>query len=86
MFDTVASQVSALSFVDIFNFCVFLTFTICYTYQLFYVLVVLTRRAPKKVARANHRYAVMVAARNEETVIAALDGRLPCGWGRTGVW
>ncbi|MFR5091584.1 MAG: hypothetical protein ACLTDR_05790 [Adlercreutzia equolifaciens] len=31
MFDTVASQVSALSFVDIFNFCVFLTFTICYT-------------------------------------------------------
>ena len=72
MFDTVASQVSALSFVDIFNFCVFLTFTICYTYQLFYVLVVLTRRAPKKVARANHRYAVMVAARNEETVIADL--------------
>ena len=42
---------SASSFVDIFNFCVFLTFTICYTYQLFYVLVVLTRRAPKKVAR-----------------------------------
>ena len=72
VFDTVASQVSALSFVDIFNFCVFLTFTICYTYQLFYVLVVLTRRAPKKVARANHRYAVMVAARNEETVIADL--------------
>ena len=50
----------------------FLAFTICYTYQLFYVLVVLTRRAPKKVARANHRYAVMVAARNEETVIADL--------------
>ena len=72
VFDTVASQVSALSFVDIFNFCVFLAFTICYTYQLFYVLVVLTRRAPKKVARANHRYAVMVAARNEETVIADL--------------
>lgn len=72
MFDTVASQVSALSFVDIFNFCVFLTFTICYTYQLYYVLVVLTRRAPKKVAARNHRYAVMVAARNEETVIADL--------------
>ncbi|MCI8424515.1 MAG: glycosyltransferase, partial [Adlercreutzia sp.] len=62
----------ALSFVDIFNFCVFLTFTICYTYQLYYVLVVLTRRAPKKVAARNHRYAVMVAARNEETVIADL--------------
>ena len=44
LFDTVASQVSALSFVDIFNFCVFLTFTVCYTYQLYYVLVVLTDR------------------------------------------
>ena len=72
MFDTVASQVSALSFVDIFNFCVFLTFTLCYTYQLYYVLVVLTRRAPKRTAARNHRYAVMVAARNEEAVIADL--------------
>ena len=39
---------SQISFVDIFNFCVFLTFTICYTYQLYYVFVVLTRRAPKQ--------------------------------------
>ncbi len=67
-----ASQVTNLSFVDIFNICVFITFTICYTYQLYYVLVVLTRKAPKRVAKRNHRYAVMVAARNEETVIADL--------------
>ena len=35
---------SQISFVDIFNFCVFITFTICYTYQLYYVLVVLSRK------------------------------------------
>ena len=69
MLDSLMSQVS---FVEVFNFCVFITFTICYTYQLFYVLVVLTRKAPRHVARRNHRYAVMVAARNESAVIADL--------------
>ncbi len=69
MFDSLMSQVS---FVEVFNFCVFITFTICYTYQLFYVLVVLTRKAPRHVAKRNHRYAVMVAARNESAVIADL--------------
>lgn len=72
MFDAVAAQIPALSFVDIFNFCVFLTFTVCYTYQLFYVLVVLTRRPLRHKARRNHRFAVLVAARNEQTVIADL--------------
>ena len=37
MFDQLFSE---LSFVDIFNFCVFLTFTICYAYQLGYDVVV----------------------------------------------
>lgn len=63
---------SQVSFVDIFNFCVFLTFTICYTYQLFYIFVVLTRKAPDHVAKKNHRYAVMISARNESAVIADL--------------
>ncbi|MCI8469230.1 MAG: glycosyltransferase family 2 protein [Eggerthellaceae bacterium] len=62
----------AVSFVDVFNICVFVTFTICYTYQLFYVLVVLTRKPPRHEARRNHRYAVMIAARNERAVIADL--------------
>ena len=61
-----------ISFVDIFNFCVFLTFSICYTYQLYYVFVVLTRRPPERVARKNHRFAVVVSARNESAVIADL--------------
>lgn len=72
MFDQISDVLANLSFVDIFNLCVFLTFTICYTYQLFYVFVVLTRRAPRKVAAKNHRYAVLVAARNESAVIADL--------------
>lgn len=47
VFDQMSAALANLSFVDIFNLCVFLTFTICYTYQLFYVFVVLTRRAPR---------------------------------------
>ena len=37
---------SSLSFVDIFNFCVFLVFSICYVYQIFYVFVTLTKKPP----------------------------------------
>lgn len=72
MFQVLSESMAALSFVDIFNCCVFLTFTICYTYQLFYVFVVLTRKAPKHVASKNHKYAVLVAARNERAVIGDL--------------
>ena len=69
MFDDI---LSTLSFVDIFNICVFITFTFCYAYQLFYVLVVLTRKVPKQTAKKNHRYAVLIAARNENAVIGDL--------------
>lgn len=69
MLDQLFSQIS---FVDIFNFCVFLTFSICYLYQLYYVLVTLTRKPKLHVAQTNHRYAVMVSARNEREVIGDL--------------
>lgn len=69
MFDQFFSQIS---FIDIFNFCVFLTFTCCYTYQIFYVFVSLTRKPEKRVAKKNHRYAVMISARNESAVISDL--------------
>lgn len=72
MFEQLAEAMARLSFVDTFNFCVFLAFTCCYTYQLFYVLVVLTRRAPKLAAKRDHKYAVLVAARNEAAVIGDL--------------
>ena len=63
---------SQISFVDIFNFCVFLAFTICYTYQLFYVFQVLISKPKKLTASKNHRFAVMISARNEEKVIGNL--------------
>lgn len=69
MFDQLFETVS---FVDIFNFCVFLAFTCCYAYQLFYVFVTLTRKPPAPVAKKNHRYAVIISARNENAVIGDL--------------
>ena len=69
MLDQFFSQVS---FVDIFNFCVFLAFTICYTYQLYYVFVVLTRKPKQLVAKKNHKFAVVISARNERAVIGQL--------------
>ena len=69
MFDQFFSQIS---FVDVFNFSVFLAFTICYTYQLYYAFVSLTRKPPKHVAKRNHRFAVMISARNESAVIGDL--------------
>ena len=63
---------SHISFVDIFNFCVFLAFTICYTYQLYYVFVVLTRKPKQLVAKKNHKFAAVISARNESAVIGEL--------------
>ncbi|MEG1253900.1 MAG: glycosyltransferase family 2 protein, partial [Raoultibacter sp.] len=63
---------SQISFVDIFNFCVFLAFSLCYVYQLYYVLVVLTRKPKQLVAKTNHRFAAVISARNENAVIGDL--------------
>lgn len=63
---------SQISFVDIFNFCVFIAFSICYTYQLYYVFVVLTHRPPQCTAKKNHRFAAVISARNESAVIGDL--------------
>lgn len=69
MFDSLFAQ---LSFVDIFNFCVFLIFTIGYSYQLYYVFHVLTHKVQPRVAKKNHKYAVVISARNESKVIGNL--------------
>ena len=48
-------------------------FFICYTYQFLYIpLVLLKKRRPLPCPAASHRYAVLIAARNEENVIAGL--------------
>ena len=58
--------------VEILNTTVFLAFTLCYGYQLVYVVVVWLKKPPKREARAFHRFAVLVPARNESAVIADL--------------
>ena len=47
-----------MSFVDVFNICVFLIFTLCYFYQIVYVFVSLTRKPPSRDAKANRRATV----------------------------
>ena len=69
---TIVGMLSYISFVDVFNFCVFLTFTVCYAYQLFYVLVGLLRKVEHKPAKKNHKYAAIISARNESAVIGNL--------------
>ena len=64
--------VAQTSFVELLNGGIFLAFTCCYAYQLFYVVVVLVKKPPVHVASRNHRFAVMVSARNERAVIGDL--------------
>ena len=54
------------------NFIISVLFMACYAYQAVYLAVSLFRRQKVFAAKKNHRYAVLIAARNEETVIAQL--------------
>lgn len=58
--------------VKIINFTIVCLFFLCYSYQFFYVLVsLLGRQRPHGIER-RHRYAVLIAARNESAVIGQL--------------
>ena len=61
-----------MSYVDIFNICVFLLFSLCFAYQLVYVFVVLLKKPPHYEAKKNHKFAVLISARNERAVIGDL--------------
>lgn len=54
------------------NFLVFVLFFACYAYQFFYVGVRFVKRTPKRSTKTQHRYAAVVAARNESAVISEL--------------
>lgn len=60
------------SFVQIFNMCIFALFTVCYAYQIVYVFLRLFRKTPEYHSEQLHRFAVVISARNEETVIGEL--------------
>ncbi|WP_313340932.1 glycosyltransferase family 2 protein [Sedimentibacter sp.] len=61
-----------LSFISIFNLIIFILFTGFYFYQFYYIIVGLFRKSKVLTAKVNHRYAVVIAARNESAVISQL--------------
>ncbi|MGB4439801.1 MAG: glycosyltransferase family 2 protein [Sedimentibacter sp.] len=61
-----------LSFINIFNFIILILFTGFYFYQGYYVVVSLFKKEKVMVAMKNHKYAVVIAARNENAVIGQL--------------
>ena len=60
----------------VLNFMISVLFTICYAYQFFYVFVGLKSRGKKYTHEKEHRYAVVVSARNESGVIGNLIGSI----------
>jgi len=62
-----------MDWIVIINTCVSILFTLCYAYQLFYLIYALFV-SPKKygATKQTNRYAVMISARNEEKVIGHL--------------
>lgn len=61
-----------LSFISIFNLIIFIIFTGFYSYQFYYVLIGMFKKPKTLVAQKNHRFAVVIAARNESAVISQL--------------
>lgn len=60
------------SFLDNINLLLFIFFTVLYSYQLIYVFISLLGKKKTFTAEYNHKYAAIIAARNERVVIAQL--------------
>lgn len=58
--------------ITIMNFIIAAVFTVCYAYQFFYILIALVKKGKEHKETKLHRYAVLISARNEETVITQL--------------
>lgn len=54
------------------NMSIIIVFSICLSYQFFYILVSLVKKQKKFVSKKNHKYAVIISARNESNVIEQL--------------
>ncbi len=59
-------------FILYFNLAVSMIFFLCYFYQLVYIFIGLFKKHKRFEATANHRYAVVISARNESSVIKTL--------------
>lgn len=64
---------NVLNLLNLINTLIGVFFVICYAYQFFYIFVALIKK-PKKHPKSDklHRFAVMIAARNEKAVIGNL--------------
>jgi len=60
---------ATIGVLEVFNFTVMLTFTLCFTYQIIYIFVSILKKPPELKAKANHRYAAIICARDESKVI-----------------
>lgn len=56
----------------IFNYSIMAIFFLCYAYQFFYIPVALLKKQKELPEGESHRFAVLIAARNEENVIGDL--------------
>ncbi len=54
------------------NFVIALIFFICYAYQFLYIPAAIFMKEPKDKPPCDHRFAVLICARNEEQVISSL--------------
>ena len=72
MADLKLNKDSPMKTIIYINLIISIIFTICYFYQFVYVLVGLFKKGEKFQASKNHRYAVVVSARNEGKVIGNL--------------
>lgn len=64
------------TFVNTFNLFLFFVFSLCYMYQAVYAVIVLVKDHRRKITHVQdeplHKFAVMIAGRNEEAVIGEL--------------
>lgn len=58
--------------IKMINYIIMLIFFACYAYQFFYIPAALLKRKEPLPDGSAHRFAVLIAARNEETVIGSL--------------
>lgn len=70
---TLPAALSRSDFIATFNLSMFILLTLCYGYQLFYVVIAFRQKSMHPPAAARmHRFAVLIAARNEQATIGNL--------------
>ena len=61
-----------IDFIKYANHILFILFSIVYSYQIFYILIRFIKKLPQHHDQSLNKYAVLIAARNEENVIGDL--------------